>query len=72
VIRHLPRPKKTKPLHLLKQRNPLHPPIHLLTHASTAPHQLIRILIKHNATGYDVLSLGPDGLENTEDDISNW
>ena len=27
---------------------------------------------KHNAGGYDVLSLGPDGLENTEDDIGNW
>lgn len=27
---------------------------------------------KHNATGYDVLSLGPDGQENTEDDIGNW
>ena len=27
---------------------------------------------KHNAGGYDVLSLGADGLENTEDDIGNW
>lgn len=27
---------------------------------------------KHNAGGYDVLSLGPDGQENTEDDIGNW
>ena len=27
---------------------------------------------KHNGGGYDVLSLGPDGLENTEDDIGNW
>ena len=27
---------------------------------------------KHNVGGYDVLSLGPDGLENTEDDIGNW
>ena len=27
---------------------------------------------KHNAGGYDVLSLGPDGLENTDDDIGNW
>ncbi|MFC5456000.1 type II secretion system major pseudopilin GspG [Prosthecobacter fluviatilis] len=27
---------------------------------------------KHNASGYDVLSLGADGLENTEDDIGNW
>jgi general secretion pathway protein G len=27
---------------------------------------------KRNAGGYDVFSLGPDGLENTEDDIGNW
>jgi general secretion pathway protein G len=27
---------------------------------------------KHNAGGYDVFSLGADGLENTEDDIGNW
>ena len=27
---------------------------------------------KHNPTGYDVFSLGADGLENTEDDIGNW
>ena len=27
---------------------------------------------KHNAGGYDVYSVGPDGLENTEDDIGNW
>lgn len=27
---------------------------------------------KHNSGGYDVLSLGADGLENTEDDIGNW
>lgn len=27
---------------------------------------------KHNAGGYDVLSLGADGLENTDDDIGNW
>ena len=27
---------------------------------------------KHNAGGYDVFSFGPDGLENTTDDIGNW
>lgn len=27
---------------------------------------------KRNVGGYDVFSLGPDGLENTEDDIGNW
>ncbi|WP_395735563.1 type II secretion system major pseudopilin GspG [Prosthecobacter sp.] len=27
---------------------------------------------KHNVGGYDVLSFGPDGIENTEDDIGNW
>ncbi|WP_395732590.1 type II secretion system major pseudopilin GspG [Prosthecobacter sp.] len=27
---------------------------------------------KHNDRGYDVLSLGADGLENTEDDVGNW
>ena len=27
---------------------------------------------KHNDRGYDVLSLGADGLENTKDDIGNW
>ena len=27
---------------------------------------------KHNVGGYDVYSLGADGLENTEDDIGNW
>ncbi len=27
---------------------------------------------KHNAGDYDVFSLGPDGVENTEDDIGNW
>jgi general secretion pathway protein G len=27
---------------------------------------------KHNPGGYDVFSLGPDGVENTEDDIGNW
>lgn len=26
----------------------------------------------HNAGGYDVFSPGPDGLENTADDIGNW
>ena len=27
---------------------------------------------KHNPTGYDLLSVGPDGKEGTEDDIGNW
>lgn len=27
---------------------------------------------KHNSGGYDVYSLGNDGLDNTEDDIGNW
>lgn len=27
---------------------------------------------KHNTSSYDVFSLGPDGIENTEDDIGNW
>lgn len=27
---------------------------------------------RHNAGGYDVFSFGPDGLEDTEDDIGNW
>lgn len=27
---------------------------------------------KHNAGGYDVFSPGPDGVENTDDDIGNW
>ena len=27
---------------------------------------------KHNTSGYDVFSLGADGLEDTEDDIGNW
>jgi len=27
---------------------------------------------KHNQTGYDLLSVGPDGKEGTEDDIGNW
>jgi len=27
---------------------------------------------KHNPNGYDLLSVGPDGKEGTEDDIGNW
>jgi general secretion pathway protein G len=27
---------------------------------------------KHNQTGYDLLSVGPDGKEGTDDDIVNW
>ena len=27
---------------------------------------------KHNPTGYDLLSVGPDGKEGTDDDIGNW
>jgi general secretion pathway protein G len=27
---------------------------------------------KHNPTGYDLLSAGPDGKENTDDDLGNW
>ena len=27
---------------------------------------------KHNPSGYDLLSVGPDGKENTDDDIGNW
>ena len=27
---------------------------------------------KHNPGGYDVFSMGADGLENTDDDIGNW
>jgi len=27
---------------------------------------------KHNQTGYDLLSIGPDGKEGTDDDIVNW
>lgn len=27
---------------------------------------------KHNPNGYDIMSLGPDGREGTEDDIANW
>ena len=26
----------------------------------------------HNATGYDVWSIGPDAQDGTEDDIGNW
>ena len=27
---------------------------------------------KHNPTGYDLMSMGPDGRANTDDDITNW
>ena len=27
---------------------------------------------KHNADGYDVWSLGPDGADGTDDDVGNW
>jgi general secretion pathway protein G len=27
---------------------------------------------KHNPTSYDLLSMGPDGKEGTDDDIGNW
>ena len=27
---------------------------------------------EHNANGYDLYSMGPDGVEGTEDDITNW
>ncbi len=27
---------------------------------------------KHNPTGYDLLSTGPDGKEGTDDDLGNW
>jgi general secretion pathway protein G len=27
---------------------------------------------KHNPNSYDIMSLGPDGQPNTEDDIGNW
>ena len=27
---------------------------------------------KHNPSGYDLLSVGPDGKEGTDDDIGNW
>ncbi len=27
---------------------------------------------KHNASGYDLLSAGPDSKEGTDDDIGNW
>ncbi len=27
---------------------------------------------EHNPTGYDLYSFGPDGVEGTEDDVTNW
>ena len=27
---------------------------------------------KHNPSGYDLYSVGPDGREGNEDDITNW
>lgn len=27
---------------------------------------------KHNANGYDIMSMGPDGRAGTDDDITNW
>lgn len=27
---------------------------------------------KHNASSYDLLSIGPDGKEGTDDDVVNW
>jgi general secretion pathway protein G len=27
---------------------------------------------RHNASGYDILSMGPDGQEGGDDDITNW
>jgi general secretion pathway protein G len=27
---------------------------------------------KHNPSSYDIISLGPDGREGTDDDITNW
>ncbi|MBI3416014.1 MAG: type II secretion system major pseudopilin GspG [Verrucomicrobia bacterium] len=27
---------------------------------------------KHNPTGYDLMSMGPDGQPNTSDDLTNW
>jgi len=27
---------------------------------------------KHSPESYDIVSLGPDGIEGTEDDIANW
>ncbi len=27
---------------------------------------------KNNPTSYDLMSVGPDGRENTEDDVTNW
>lgn len=33
---------------------------------------LYRIPGVHHPDGYDLFSLGPDGIEDTEDDITNW
>jgi len=27
---------------------------------------------RHNPSGYDLMSMGPDGQPNTDDDITNW
>ena len=27
---------------------------------------------KHNPSSYDIMSMGPDGREGTDDDITNW
>ena len=27
---------------------------------------------KQNPTGYDLMSMGPDGREGSEDDLTNW
>ena len=27
---------------------------------------------KHNANGYDLMSMGPDGRAGTDDDVTNW
>ena len=27
---------------------------------------------RHNPNGYDLMSMGPDGRVNTEDDVTNW
>lgn len=27
---------------------------------------------RHNPTGYDIYSMGPDGRDGTDDDIGNW
>ena len=35
-------------------------------------HYVYRNPGKHNTTGYDVFSFGPDGAEGTEDDVGNW